>query len=304
MNISFDKSGGASGSKPVPVIDIKTEQVPTPVAGVTVECHTGGPVTDVKVEGGVSPVGVPAVQSRNAGFISGDDLPAFKDVMLPRLNIVHDIGGLKDTFSPGELVWGQQTVLFTPPVINKQTGNVDRQGTAPVILTVLGEVQKRFHEIVEGGMGGMIVNTEAEVRTSGGTLDYSEWKMKKQAGMKRFGPLLDLLVVIQRPATVKDDDAVFGFEVEGHKYALGLWSLSKTSYTEGFKKSLGIHRLTGVLKGKRTEGGGYPAHSFAVSTRLHPYPGGNKAWVPVVIPNAKSTPAFAEFVNAIVNPAA
>lgn len=298
MNVSFSKDGGA-GNVPAPVIDVETHAVSTPVEGVTVECQTGGPVGN---DGACAAVGVPAT-TRNSGFVSGDDLPAFKDVMLPRLNLVHDIGSLKDTFSPGELVWGQQTVLFTPPVVNKQTGNVEKQGTAPVILTVLGEVQKRFHEIVVGSMGGMIVNTESEVRSAGGTLDYSEWKLKQSAGMKRFGPLLDLLVVVRRPEIVKDDDTVFGFEVEGHKYALGLWSLSKTSYTEAYKKSLGIHRLTGVLKGKRSEGGGYPAHSFAVSTRLQPYQGGNKAWVPVVIPNTKSTPAFLGFVVSLLNPA-
>lgn len=292
MKVDFGKNSG--GATPAPVINVETVTEQVGEAGLVGE--RGGP--------GVAGVSGPPATTRNAGFISGDDLPAFKDVMLPRLNLVHDIGALKDTFSPGEIVWGQQTVLFTPPVINKQTGNVEKPGTPPVILTVLGEVQKRFHEIVVGGMGGQIVATESDVRAAGGTLDYSEWKLKQSAGMKRFGPLLDLLVVVQRPAIVKDDDTVFGFEVEGHKYALGLWSLSKTGFTEGYKKSLGIHRLTGVLKGKRSEGGGYPAHSFAVSTRLQPYPGGNKSWVPVVIPATKSTAAFLEFINAIINPIA
>lgn len=291
MKVKFGKDGGA-GDSPAPVINVesKTEQVETPVPGVTVESTTGV-------------AGVPAVASRPA-FADADSLPSFRDVMLPRLNLVHDIGNLKDTFSPGQLVWGQQTPVFTPPTINKQTGNVEKPGTVPLNLTVLGEVQKRFHEIVEGGMGGMIVNTEAEVRAAGGTLDYSEWAMKKAAGMKRFGPLLDLLVVVRRPEYIVNDNTVFGFEVEGHQYALGLWSLSKTSYTEGFKKSLGIHRLTGVLKGKRSEGGGYPAHSFAVSTRLQPYQKGNKAWVPVVIPATKSSSVFLEFVQQIINPTA
>lgn len=292
MKVNFGKTDGGAGESPAPIINVESKTEPVP---------TLGPIGNDGCCGG--PVGVPAT-TRNAGFISEDSIPAFKDVMLPRLNLVHDIGALKDTFSPGELVWGQQTVVFTPPVINKQTGNVEKPGTAPLNITVLGEVQKRFHEIVVGGMGGMIVNTEAEVRAAGGTLDYTEWKMKQAAGMKRFGPLLDLLIVVRRPEHIVNDNTVFGFDVEGAQYALGLWSLSKTSYTEGFKKSLGIHRLTGVLKGKRSEGGGYPAHSFAVSTRLQPYQGGNKAWVPVVIPATKSTAAFLEFVQQIINPTA
>lgn len=290
MEVNFSKNNGGVGASPAPIINVESQTTPVP-DGVQGVSNPPGPV------------GVPAT-TRNNSFISGDDLPGFRDVMLPRLNLVHDIGALKETFSPGELVWGQQNVLFTPPAINKQTGNVDKPGTPPVIITVLGEVNKRFSEIIEGGMGGAIVATEADVRASGGTLDYNEYQMKKGSGMKRFGPLLDLLVVVQRPEHVTNDGTVFGFDVGGAQYALGLWSLSKTSYTEGYKKSLGIHRLTGVIKGKRSEGGGYPVFSFAVSTRLHTYPKGNKSWVPVVIPFRKSTPEFLDFVNQIINPLA
>lgn len=285
MNVSFSKDGGA-GASPVPVIEVetKTEQVPTPVDGVTVESVTGA-------------CNVPAVVNRPS-IVSGDDLPAFREIMMPRINIVQNIGTLKDTFSPGEIVLGQQTVLFVPPEIDGKTGNQTKPGTPPVIMTVLGITQKRFHEIVVGGMGGQIVNSEAEVRSAGGTLDWKEWDLKKSAGMKRFGPMVDLLMVIRRPEHIKNDGNVFGFDIDDGQYALALWSLQKTSYTEGYKKILAFNRLAGVLKN------GYPTHSFAVSTREQSYPGNKLAHVPVIIPNAKSTPAFADFVNAIVNPVA
>lgn len=308
MNVDFSKTDGGAGTSQAPVIDIKVEQVPTPVEGLAVESVAGfGPYN--LASGAASPVGepgpqgqpgvgVPAVQPAPS-FVSHDDLPGFRDVMFPRINLVQNLGELKDTFSPGEVVFGKQTVLFTPPNINASTGNVAKQGTPPAIIHFLGVTQKRFHEIVVGGMGGIIVNTEDEIRAAGGTLDYNEWKAKQAAGMKRFGPMIEFLVVIQRPEHCKDDDTVFSFQVDDRKYALGLWSLQKTSYTEGYKKTLAFQRRAGVLKD------GYPTFSFALSTRENPYDGGKKkAWVPVLIPSGKVTPAFAEFVNNIINPTA
>lgn len=278
MNVSFSKNDGGAGESPAPIIEIKTEQV-------TVESITGA-------------CGVPAAISPS-GIVSSDDLPGFKDVMFPRINLVQNLGDLKNTFSPGEVVFGKQTVLFTPPNVNAQTGNMTKQGTPPAIVHFLGITQKRFHEIVQGGMGGIIVNTEAEVRANGGTLDYKEYELKKSAGMKRFGPMIEFLVVIQRPEHCADDDTVFSFKVDDKKYALGLWSMQKTSYTQGYKKILAFQRLAGVLKD------GYPTFSFALSTRENSYDGGKKkAWVPVLIPSGKVSPAFAEFVNNIINPTA
>lgn len=279
MNVDFSKNGGA-GSVPAPVIDVetKTESVPT-------------------AESLPAPAETLSVPATRASIVSKDDLPGFRDVKFPRLNIVQNLGELKNAFSPGEVVFGQQTVLFTPPEIDGKSGNVVKPGTPPVIITVLGITQKRFGEIVVGGMGGVIVNSEADVRASGGTLDYKEWELKKNSGMKRFGPMNDLLVVIQRPECVANDGNVFGFEVDGHQYALALWTLFKTSYTEGYKSVLAFQRLAGVLKD------GYPTHSFALSTREKSYPGNKLAWIPVLLPTAKSTPEFMEFVNQIINPA-
>lgn len=294
MNVDFSKKDGGAGSVPAPVINIKTETVQSG--------EEGAPF-------GVASPGVPATTQRT-NFVEPDSLPGFRDVMFPRINIVQNLGDLKDTFSPGEVVFGKQTVLFTPPSVNAQTGNVANPGTKPAIVHFLGVTQKRFGEIVVGGMGGIIVNTEEEVRTNGGTLDYKEWDLKKSAGMRRFGPMIDFLVAIQRPEHVKDDDTVFSFPAGDCKYALGLWSMFKTSYTEGYKKTLAFQRRAGVLKGEwfkngQFEGGGYPAFAFALSTRENPYEGGKKkAWVPVLIPSHKVSPAFADFVNQIINPTA
>lgn len=286
MEVNFSKNDGGASS-PAPVINVESQVTPVPDGAKSPVGEQGAP--------GVS---VPAVASQPS-FVSRDDLPGFRDVMFPRINIVQNLGELKDTFSPGEVVFGKQTVLFTPPVVNGQTGNVANRGTKPATVQFLGVTQKRFGEIVVGGMGGIIVETEDAVRQAGGTLDYKEWDLKKSAGMRRFSPMIDFLVAIQRPEHVKDDDTVFNFVVGADKYALGLWSMFKTSYTEGYKKVLAFQRRAGVLKD------GYPTFAFALSTRENAYDGGKKkAWVPVLIPASKSTPEFAEFVSNIINPTA
>lgn len=250
----------------------------------------------VKTEVAPESSSVPAL-TKTGGFPIGDDLPGFKDVMFPRLNLVHAIGGLKDTFTPGEVVFGQTTVLFSPPIIDKKTGNPVQAATPPVNVTVVGIISKRFSEKVAGGIGGMIVDTEAAVREHGGTLDYNEFKLKEKSGMRRFENLVDMLVAIRRPESVADDDTVFTFPVGASKYALALWAVKGSAYTHAYKKVLAYARLAGCLKA------GYPTHSFSLTTRLESRAGiAEPWWVPVLVPAEKSTPDFLEFVAAIVNP--
>lgn len=276
MNVSFGKQGGEA-----PVENKDT--VPTPASDVTVE-----PATAVGGETGV------AKTTSARGFPLGDDLPGFEDVMLPRVNIVHDVGTLKDTFSPGEVVFDQRTVLFSPPVTK---GDHRKDASPPVNITVVGIISKRFSEKIEGGIGGMIVKTEQAVRENGGTLDYGEWKLKKASGMKRFENLIDMLVVVRRPEHVADDDTIFSFAIGKGKYALGIWAVKGSAYTHAYKKVLAHARVLGVLRE------GYPTHGFSLSTRLEKRPDiANPYWVPVLVPAEKSTPEFLEFVTAIVNP--
>jgi len=284
MEVKFGKDG--QGNVPVETTKQTNE---TPVPGVIVESTTTAAVVPVREQ--------PAARTNAAGFPRGDDLPGFRDVIFPRLNLVQNVGQLKDQFTPGECVFGQTTVLFTPPVFSKD-GNATKQGTPPVSLTVVGLVSKRFSERVVGGIGGQIVNTEAEVAANGGTLSWQEWDLKKAAGMKLFENLIDMLIAVKRPEHIKNDDTVFSFAVGADKYALGLWAVKGTAYTNAFKKVLAFHRLAGVLKQ------GYPTHNFALSTRLEKFKNGNTAWIPILLPAEKSSPEFMEFVKQIVNPTA
>jgi hypothetical protein len=226
--------------------------------------------------------------------VLGDKLPDFKDIILPRLNIVQNIGQMKDNFTSGELVFNRQTVLFSPPTV--KDGIITAPGTPPVTLTVLGFRPTRYCEKVAGGAQGLIVNSEAEVASNGGTLDFKEWELKKASGMKRFEPLADALVVIEQPESCKENTTDFCYEIDGKHYALGLWAMRGTSYTAAAKRVFFTHRAVGCLRK------GYPTYNYSVSIREESYPGGNKAWIPVCIPKAVSTPAFLEFAQSILNP--
>lgn len=283
MEVNFStKPGEASTAAPV----IEKTQVETPVPGVTAESTTGYTATP-------GPVNADQ-QLAPGGLLLGDKIPTFKDIILPRINIVQGVGLLKDNFPFGSIVFNQQAVLYLPPDIDRQTGNIKRAGTPPVNITVLGFRPTRFAEKVAGGARGSIVDTEDAVRANGGTLDYNEWKLKQNAGMKRFEYLADALIAIERPEAMADDDTIFVYAVDGKKYALAIWGMKGTSYTAAAKRVFFTARAMGCL---RT---GYPSWNYAVSTRSEQREGNTYA-VPVCLPASKSTPAFLEFVGGILN---
>lgn len=285
MEVSFNKD-----QQPVsPAIEVPAE-VTAAAATAPVEAPTAPVTPDMTV-----PATTQAMPVGPSGMVLGDKIPDFKDIVLPRVNLVQNIGMLKDSFEPGSLVYGQSTILFVPPKIDGKTQKVLRESTPPVIVTVLGFRPTRYCEKVPGGGKGIIVNTEAEVRANGGTLDYGEWNMKKASGMKRFEPLADALVAIQRPESFKDDDTVFVYEVDGKKVALALWALRGTSYTAAAKRVFFTARAVGCLRQ------GYPTWQYAVSAREETYDSGNKAWIPVCLPVAKTTPVFMDFVRSVLS---
>jgi hypothetical protein len=237
---------------------------------------------------------MPVATTGGAGFILGDFIPDFRDIILPRINLVQNIGALKESFPSGYLVLGRQTVLFTPPIMVGATE--EKKASPPVTVVVLGFRPTRFSEKVQGSTAGLTLNSEAEVAANSGTLDYKEWELKKASGMKLFQPLADAFVAIQRPESCADDDTVFNHSVEGKKYALALWAMKGTSYTEAAKRVFFTSRKLGIL-----QKGGYPSYSFSVATREKPYPNGNKAWIPVCLPVARTSPEFLEFVRSVLS---
>ncbi len=236
------------------------------------------------------------------GSLTCDYLPELGDLIIPRINIVQNLGELGKSFPVGCLIYGQTTCIFNPPTapVGQTPG---KPASPPVEMVVLGfkpvktpdgPKAYRFVEKVAGGGRGLICNTEADVVAAGGTLAYKEWQLKKESGVKYFVPLAECMVAIKRPAHLADDDTIFVYEIDGAKYAIGLWSFKATSYTEGCKKTLFPARQMGFLIG------GYPSRSVFVSTRLAKYGTNTEAWVPVILPGPKSTPELLNFAAEVI----
>lgn len=273
------------------------EKAPVEVESTTVANTDEGQETTKETHDPVAELEVPARVSSGSlapsGLVMGDKLPTFGEIILPRINLVHNVGRLCQTFRPGEIVFGQSTVIYTPPVL--KDGEVKEKGTDPCTMVVLGFRPTRFVEKVDGGGRGMLVNSPEEVSAAGGTLDYKEWQLKKPSGMKYFQYLADAVVLVERPKQIENDGTVFIYDVEGKQYALALWSMKGTAYTKAAKTVFFTQRSIGYLRQ-----GGYPSYKFSVSTKLsHDYT--NPTWIPVCVPQGKTSPALLEVVAGILS---
>lgn len=279
----------AAPQENAPVIDVPSTVVPTAVAPAA-EIPTA-PVNTALAP--IAPVGVPAASDSPIEFDENDI--RFEDVYLPRTNIVQNIGDLMKVFNPGEIVLNSTYVIHTPAQAEKKIA-----GTSPLKITIIGFKKKQFAEKVSGNVQGLLVNSEAEVARAGGTLAYKEWDQSVQAAktnpalkaLKYFQPLSTALLLIERPPELQDEGNVnFPYACEGKQYALALWSMKGTAFTNAAK-----HFFTARKIGHLREG--YATRSWTLTTKLETY-GSNMAWIPVVRPAEASTPAFLAFVQEV-----
>src|SRR5688572_28922733 len=144
MNVDFSKNKPSAAPAPAPIeaptVNVAATVIPAPAPAISV------PATAPKSKALTAPI----------GLALGDRLPSFEDVIMPRLNIVQNVGDLKDSFPLGAIVFNQATVLFTPPIVNAKSGIQEKAASAPLIITCLGFRPDRFVEKVQGGRG-MIV---------------------------------------------------------------------------------------------------------------------------------------------------
>jgi hypothetical protein len=293
--ISFSTVKTAVAESPAPaaanpVIDVASTVVETAPAVVPAAEIPTAPVTALVP---VADVGVPAVSDSPIEFDENDI--KFSDVYLPRVNVVQNIGDLMKVFNPGEIVLNSTYVIHTPAQLEKKIA-----GTAPLKITIIGFKKKQFAEKVSGNVQGLLVNSEAEVARAGGTLAYKEWDQSVQASksnpavkpLKYFQPLSTALLLIERPEGLNDEGNLqFPYACEGKQYALALWSMKGTAFTNAAK-----HFFTARKIGHLREG--YPTRAWTFTTKLETY-GSNMAWIPVVKPAEASSPAFLAFVQEV-----
>lgn len=292
---------------PTPVVDVQATvtPVPTPVPVPPAAPAAPAPAPAPAAVPAPTPVPAPAqtqavaVPNRSTalspvGLVLGDKIPDFNDIILPRLNIAQNIGELGATYTPGTVLFNQSTVLYVPAFVHPKDPSQNTPASKPFNMICLGFRPTRYVEKIEGGGRGMIVNTEADVRAANGTLDYQEWQLKKAQGIKRFEALAEALIAIERPETCADDDSVFVYPVGDKKYALALWGMKGTSYTEAAKKVFFTNRSVGCLRE------GYPTRVFAMSTRWKTFGASNGAWIPVLIQSDKTSAEMLSWVAGVL----
>lgn len=219
--------------------------------------------------------------------VISDFIPSFADLRLPRLNIVHGIGRLKETFTVGGLVYNQQFELYVPKIGK-------HEATPPVEVVILGWLPLRYAEKVKEGRG-MLVSTEEEVRRAGGTLDYREWKLKEELGMKRFEPLMEAVVLVKQPEILKEDDANFPFVIDGARYLLALFPMKGMTYNNT-AKGLFTLRQVGCLRER-----GYPSFAFNVHVEWKATTGDRGSFIPVFKPLKKTSDAFQKYALELIS---
>lgn len=220
--------------------------------------------------------------------------PPMSEIVLPRLNLVHSVGLLKDQHPVGSYVYNQSLLLTQAAIVNTKTGKTDREALPPLNVTFLQLRPIRFKEKVAGGGMGLVADSLDEVAQLGGTTNYKEAKLKEASGMKLFQYSRDCLLAIERPEHVADDETTFVFDVEGRKYALCLYTMRASAYNV-LKKSVQTDEQIGCLRK------GLSTYSYSLSCRLEPTPDKQSTyWLPTLVPNKPSTPAFLDFAKQVL----
>jgi hypothetical protein len=181
----------------------------------------------------------------------------FRDLQLPRINLVQKSGQLADQFDPGDICFMKEVVL-----------------PQPLEFLLIGFRKTSFVEKVNEGEEGTICHSEAEVVTCGGT---TEWTDHNATGKPLFQRYTTALVLIKAPDGVSEEllAQYFPYEIQGSNWALAAWSLKGPSYT-AVVKPLKTARKFGYLRQ------GYHTRLHHLSSKLTAYKTGRSGYVPIV----------------------
>jgi hypothetical protein len=210
-------------------------------------------------------------------FGTDNDTIDFRDIVLPRINMVQKVGPLSEKFTPGLLVLDQALVL-----------------PQPIDVVLLGFRPTRYVERVVGGAMGNICNSEQEVIDAGGTLDFKE---ADKTDKPWYQYEATAIVLVRKPDAITDDSQ-FLFEFDGKKWGLVTWFMKGSAYTHGVKP-LKTARRIGYLRANL--GKDYFSYVFKTSIALEKFRTGNAAYVPVLEKGDATTPEFVEFIKSIIS---
>ena len=157
-----------------------------------------------------------APQSATLGTIAGEI--ESDDIVIPRLNLVQNVGSLAELFNGGDLVLNKEVVL-----------------PAPLELTNLD---------FDSDEKPQVYNTLEEVHAAGGTI---EWVGNQKPS---FTPVLHVNLVFKAPAGL---DYALPLEYNGDAYGLAVWTLRGVAYTRAGKNILTAAKFAlrdGLFNGK------------------------------------------------------
>ena len=287
MKVSF---ANAPTTAPAPVAaspETIVATVPTPVADVAVETVTTVAAPVETVAAPVAPAIVATVTQAVAVITPTETavaVPAPKpsfyddesldpgDLVLPRFNIVQKVGELSNQFAPGSIVLNGQLVIAEAPKANAVS--------TPVRILIVGFQPTIYTERVEGGLRGNMFKSEQEVNAKNGTLDWNE---AKATGKTLYQRLATAMILVQKPEGL--DAESFPTTIEGKQYALALYSMKGTSYTNAAKAFKSARKIGHLREG------GYRSGFWSFSSQLKKF-ADNYAYIPVVKAAGQSTPEF------------
>lgn len=278
MKTSFSKSG--AGAKPVtpetPATGTATAPASPAIEAPATVTATTPATPEVTVPAVVPPTGVPAPSTP---FRDDENIDA-SDLLIPHLNIVQKVGELSNVHPGGSVILNGQLILASNPT--------PTAASEPILqIVVIGFRPTRFVEKVVGGLRGNIFDTEDEVVKAGGTLDYNE---AKATSKPLYQKLATALILIEQPKGL--DDTSFPHEFNGKRYALALYSMKGTAYTNAAKHFFSQRKI-GFLRE------GYRFGQWAFQSILKKFES-NYAYIPLVRPGEKTTPEFRAWLTKLL----
>lgn len=267
----------AAATTTVDVTATVTPETPTPSAApVTPEAPTATPAA--------APTTSTAVARPEPRPYDDESIDA-SDLRLGRINLAQRVGDLGIAFAPGTVVYDQSL-----PLIDAPPTNPPNTPSKPFRFVVIGFQPKKYVEKVPyGTQGGQVFDSEQEVVSFGGTLDYTEAQQKK---IPLFERLATALLLIEQPEGL--DAAAFPHSIDGKKYQLALYAMKGSAYTAA-ARILMTARKIGHLRA-----GGYRSGFWTFQTLLKKFQNGNAAFVPVVKPAGPSSQAVQNAIKDLI----
>lgn len=296
--------GAAAAATPAPVTPADdTTKVITPaeVAAATAAkpvTPVAAPVTQPAVDAKATVVPDPAKEQAQAltvpqstavsterapvSYHDDSDETEASDIILPRLNIVQKVGDLSNQFTEGDILFNKETVLVKSP----KPGIKDL--TKFVRIVVCGFRVDRLVEKTSGGKLGKIVDNEAQAIAHGGT---TNWNEHKATGKPLFQTLSEALLLVEKPEGI--DDPSFSLSADGKQYALAVYAMKGTAYTNGTKVIRTARKIGWLADGfdanKQQVKRGYTWGFWKLGSELKQFDT-NFAWAPLLQRDGETGP--------------